>query len=128
LNIRPFWFNAMVGDANAMVGDAYCHNSKNIFPITLKPNTFTSIEALFYRIFNIVIGIPLTLLKYSEITEHKPFLLKPNILKHYLITCLILNLMAFCKVKNRLLNKTINHIGTVFPILVTLIFILSLII
>ena len=121
LNIRPFWFSSMVGDA-------YCHNSKNIFPITLKPNTFTSIEALFYRIFNIVIGIPLTLLKYSEITEHKPFLLKPNILKHYLITCLILNLMTFCKVKNRLLNKTINHIGTVFPILVTLIFILSLII
>jgi hypothetical protein len=61
-------------------------------------------------------------MKYAEITEHVPFLLRPQILKHYLICCLILNLLTFCKVKNRLLNKTINHMGTIFPVLVTFIF------
>ena len=120
LTSKPFWYNMIIGDA-------YEHNRcKNIYPITLKPNTFTSIEALFYRIFNIIIGIPLTLMKYAEITEHVPFLLRPQILKHYLICCLILNLLTFCKVKNRLLNKTINHMGTIFPVLVAFIFIGSL--
>lgn len=119
LQRKPYWFNEIIGNAHS-------YNAINTFPIMLKPNTFTSLEALFYRIFNIIIGIPITLMKYSELTEHKPFLLKPNILKHYLICCLVLNLLTFCKVKNRLLNKTINFIGTVFPLLVTLIFIFSL--
>jgi SPX domain protein involved in polyphosphate accumulation len=120
LSMRPFWFNSLVGDA-------YCNNSKNLFPIALKPNTFTSLEALFYRIFNIIIGIPLTLMKYEEITNHKSILLKPEVLKHYLVLCLVLNLMTFLKVKNNMLNRTINHIGTGFPFLMTFVFMLSLI-
>jgi SPX domain protein involved in polyphosphate accumulation len=120
LTSRPFYYNALVGDS-------YSGNSKNLFPITLKPNTFTSIEALFYRIFNIVIGIPISLVKYHEITGHKSFLLEPYILKNYLILCLFLNLMTFCKVKHNLINKTINHIGTIFPLLVSLVFIIGII-
>ena len=121
LTTRPFYFNCLVGDA-------FSNNSKNMFPITLKPNTFTSIEALFYRIFNIVIGIPVSLMKYQEMTGHKSFLLEPRILKHYLIFCLFLNLLTFCKVKHNLINKTIHHIGTIFPFIVSLIFIISIIV
>ena len=39
----------------------------------------------------------------------------------------VLNLMTFLKVKNNMLNKTINHIGTGFPFLMTFVFMLSLI-
>ena len=120
LTCRPFYYNSLIGDS-------FSGNSKNLFPITLKPNTFTSIEALFYRIFNIVIGIPISLVKYHEITGHRSFLLEPYILKNYLILCLLLNLMTFCKVKNNLINKTINHIGTIFPLLVSLVFIIGII-
>ena len=102
--MRPFWFNSLVGDA-------YCNNSKNSFPIALKSNAITSLEARFYRTFTIIIGIPLTLMRYEETTNHKSILLNPEVLKHSLVLCLALNLLTFLIVKNHMLNRTIKHIG-----------------
>jgi hypothetical protein len=96
-------------------------------PITLKPNTFTAIESMYYKIFNLIVSIPFTLLQYDKITGHSSYLLKPIVLKYYMIIFSILNLLSYLKINNQLMSRTLERMGTFFPLLLTLVFTLSII-
>jgi hypothetical protein len=101
-------------------------DAKVILPIALKPNLFTTVESLYYKIFNLIIGIPWGLAQYDKITDHESLLLRPTVLKYYLVFCILLNAIIYTQINNGLINRTLNHMGTKFPILLAGIFILSI--
>ena len=100
--------------------------AKVILPIALKPNLFTTVESLYYKIFNLIIGIPWTLSQYDKLTNHESLLLRPVVLKYYLIICILLNTVIYTQINHGLINRTLNHMGTIFPILLAGILILSI--
>jgi hypothetical protein len=138
LTTKPYWYDDHITNINESnifenitskpinTKELNKSSNKSIYPIVLKPNIFTSIESLYYKIFNLIINIPFTLFQYDKITGHTSYLLKPIILKYYIIICLILNLFSHYKINNQLISRTLDRMGTIFPILLTLILSLSI--
>lgn len=132
LNIKPYWYDDFINEIHNTkiyknLLEKPIQNLNNlVIPISLKPNTFTSIESLYYKIFNLIIGIPFLLSQYDKITNHSSLLLNPFILKYYIIICLFVNMITYIQINNGLINRTLNYIGTIFPILLGLIMILSI--
>ena len=137
LEIKPYWYDDYINNIDNKIETNFIldtiDNNLNldekttIYPIVLKPTMFTALESLYYKIFNIILGIPFTLYQYDKITSHKSFLLEPIILKYYFIICLTFNLLVYSNIKNKLANRTINIANTLFPIILGLLFILSII-
>ena len=132
LNNKPYYYDDIIDSiVEPSIKDNILskpiNNQKTCFPIALKPNTFTSIESLYYKIFNIIIAVPFTLSNYDKLTNHQSLLLNPIILKYYLIICLSINLATYIKINHDLIDRTLNHMGTIFPLLLAIITILSII-
>jgi SPX domain protein involved in polyphosphate accumulation len=132
LNNKPYYYDDIIDSiVEPSIKDNILskpiNNQKTCFPIALKPNTFTSIESLYYKIFNIIIAVPFTLSNYDKLTNHQSLLLNPIILKYYLIISLGLNLATYIKINHDLIDRTLNHMGTIFPLLLAMITILSII-
>ena len=123
LNNKPYYYDDIIDS----IISKPINNEKIYFPIELKLNTVTSIESLYYKIFDIIIAIPFTLSNYDKLTNHQSLLLNPIILKYYLIICLSINSVKYIKFNNDLIDGTLNHIRTIFPLLLAAITILSII-
>jgi SPX domain protein involved in polyphosphate accumulation len=123
LNNKPYYYDDIIDSTISKP----INNQKTYFPIELKPNTFTSIESLYYKIFNIIIAVPFTLSNYDKLTNHQSLLLNPIILKYYLIISLSINSVKYIKFNNDFIDRTLNYIGTIFPLLLAMITILSII-
>jgi SPX domain protein involved in polyphosphate accumulation len=136
LSIKPYWYDDFIKVINKTSEftnifskpiDKSDLTKQTIYPIALKPNTFSSIESLYYKIFNSIVGIPFTLQQYDKLTGHTSFLLNPLVLKIYMIVLILLNLLTYCKTNNQLISRTINYMGTIFPALLAFILLMSII-
>ena len=137
LEIKPYWYDDFINKLEKKTESTYfldtfnngfnINQKKTTYPIVIKPTMFTALESLYYKIFNLIIGIPFALHQYDKITNHKSLLLSPIVLKYYFIVCSILNMLVYSNIKNNLANRTINIANTFFPIILGIIFIISLI-
>jgi len=135
LSTKPYWYDDFIKIINSdnPINNIMSKpinttelNKTTVYPIILKPNTFTAIESLYYKIFNLIISIPFTLLQYDKITGHASYLLQPIILKYYILLCVIINLFFYYKINNQLISRTLERMGTIFPILLSIILSLSI--